>query len=171
MCGVNFNPAAKSCQSCPTLCDPRDGSPPGYRPWDSPGKNTGAGCHFFLQCMKVKKWKWSRSVMSDSSLPHGLWPTRLLHPWDFPGKSTGVGCILAEFNWIDYCSKGFPGGASGKERVCQWGRQNRPGFNPWVGKIPPGGGHGNPLQYSCLENPGDRGAWRAAVHRVAKSLN
>ena len=36
--------------------------------------------------------KWSRSVVSDSSRPHGLQPTRLLHPWDFPGKSTGVGC-------------------------------------------------------------------------------
>ena len=58
------------------------------RPWDSPGKNTGVGCHFLLQCMKVK----SESVMSDSSRPHGLQPTRLLHPWDFPGKSTGVGC-------------------------------------------------------------------------------
>ena len=33
----------------------------------------------------------------------------------------------------------------------------------------PGGGHGNPLQYSCLENPMDRGAWQAVVHRVAKS--
>ena len=33
----------------------------------------------------------------------------------------------------------------------------------------PGGGHGNPLQYSCLENPMDRGAWRATVYRVAKS--
>ena len=33
----------------------------------------------------------------------------------------------------------------------------------------PGGGHGNSLQYSCLENPMDRGAWRAIVHRVAKS--
>ena len=33
----------------------------------------------------------------------------------------------------------------------------------------PGGGHGNPLQYSCLENPMDRGAWWAAVHKVAKS--
>ena len=32
----------------------------------------------------------------------------------------------------------------------------------------PGGGHGKPLQYSCLENPMDRGAWRAAVHKVAK---
>ena len=46
--------AAKSLQSCPTLCDPRDGSPPGSHPWDSPGKNTGVGCHFLLQCMKVK---------------------------------------------------------------------------------------------------------------------
>ena len=47
----------------------------------------------------------------------------------------------------------------------QWGR---PGFDPWVGKIP-GGGHGNPLQYSCLENSMDRGAWWVTVHRVAKS--
>ena len=39
-----------------------------------------------------EKWKWSRSVVSDSSRPHGLQPTRLLRPWDFPGKSTGVGC-------------------------------------------------------------------------------
>ena len=46
--------AAKSLQSCPTLCDPIDGSPPGSHPWDSPGKNTGVGCHFLLQCTKVK---------------------------------------------------------------------------------------------------------------------
>ena len=39
-----------------------------------------------------EKWKWSRSVVSDPQLPHGLQPTRLLRPWDFPGKSTGVGC-------------------------------------------------------------------------------
>ena len=62
------------------------------RPWDSPGKNTGVGCHFFLQCMKVK----SESEVAQSCLtlrdPHGLQPTRLLCPWDFPGKSTGVGC-------------------------------------------------------------------------------
>ena len=45
--------AAKSLQSCPTLCDPIDGSPPGSHPWDSPGKNTGLGCHF-PQCMKGK---------------------------------------------------------------------------------------------------------------------
>ena len=39
-----------------------------------------------------EKSKWSRLVVSDSSWPHGLQPTRLLRPWDFPGKNTGVGC-------------------------------------------------------------------------------
>ena len=42
------------------------------------------------------------------------------------------------------------------------------GLIPELGRSP-GGGHGNPLQYSCLENPMDRGGWRAAVHGVAKS--
>ena len=47
--------AAKSLQLCPTLCNPIDGSPPRLpHPWDSPGKNTGVGCHFLLQCMRVK---------------------------------------------------------------------------------------------------------------------
>ena len=62
------------------------------RPWDSPGKNTGVGCHFLLQCMKVK----CESEVAQSSLtlkqPHGLQPTRLLCPWDFPGKSTALEC-------------------------------------------------------------------------------
>ena len=46
--------AAKSHQLCPTLHDPIDSRPPGSHPWDSPGKNTGVGCHFLLQCMKMK---------------------------------------------------------------------------------------------------------------------
>ena len=61
-------------------------------PWDSPGKNTGVGCHFLLQCMKVK----SKSEVAQScptQQPHVLEPTRLLHPWDFPGKSTGMECL------------------------------------------------------------------------------
>ena len=56
--------AAKSLQSCPTLCYPIDGSPSGSRPWDSPGKNTGMGCHFLLRCMKVK----SESEVAQSCL-------------------------------------------------------------------------------------------------------
>ena len=75
-----------------TLCDPIDSSPPGSLvPGIFPGKNTGVGCHFLLQCMKVKS---EREVALSCSIqwPHGLKPTRLLHPRDFPGKSTGVGC-------------------------------------------------------------------------------
>ena len=63
---------------------------------------------------------------------------------------------------------GFPGGTSSKEPTCQCRRNKRRKFNPWVRKSP-GVGHGNPLPYSCLENPMDKGAWRALVHRVAKS--
>ena len=44
----------------------------------------------------------------------------------------------------------------------------RPRFDPWVGRSP-GEGNGNPLQYSCVENPMDRGVWQATVHRVAES--
>ena len=61
------------------------------RPWDSPGKNTGVGCRFLLQCMKVRSEVKSLSHVQLQG-PHGLQPTRLLHPWDFPGKSTGMGC-------------------------------------------------------------------------------
>ena len=51
-----------------------------------------SGLPFPSPMHESEKWKWSRSVVSDSSRHHGLQPTRLLHPWDFPGKSTGVGC-------------------------------------------------------------------------------
>ena len=57
--------AAKSLQSCPTLCDPHRQQPTRLpRPWDSPGKNTGVGCHFLLQWMKVK----SESEVTQSCL-------------------------------------------------------------------------------------------------------
>ena len=51
-----------------------------------------SGLPFPSPMHESEKWKWSHSVVSDSSLPQGLQPTRLLRPWDFPGKSTGVGC-------------------------------------------------------------------------------
>ena len=60
------------------------------------------------------------------------------------------------------------GGASGKEPSGSAGGIRDKGSIPGS-KRSPGGGHGNPLQYSCLENPMDRGAWQVTVHRVAKS--
>ena len=56
------------------------------------GKNTVVGCHFLLQCIKVKSESEVAQSHPNSLRPHGLQPTRLLHPCDFPGKSTGVGC-------------------------------------------------------------------------------
>ena len=51
-----------------------------------------SGLPFPSPMHESEKWKWSHSVVSESSWPHGLQPTRLLRPWDFPGKSTGVSC-------------------------------------------------------------------------------
>ena len=59
---------------------------------------------------------------------------------------------------------GFPCSSVGKESACSAGD---PGLNPGLGRIP-GEGNGTPLQYPCLENLTDRGAWWAAVHVVAK---
>ena len=91
--------AAKLLQSYPTLSDPIDGSPAGST-WDSPGKNTEVGCHFLLQCMKVK----SESEVAqlcltlhdpmDFSLPgssaHGIFQTRVLE-W---------GAIAFSVKWV-----------------------------------------------------------------------
>ena len=55
-----------------------------------------------------------------------------------------------------------------KNRPANAGDIRDSGSIPRLGRSP-GGGHGNPLQYSCLENPMDRGAWQATVHRVADS--
>ena len=59
---------------------------------------------------------------------------------------------------------GFPGGSEGKESACNAGDL---GSIPGLGRSP-GGGHYNPLQNSCLENPMDRGAWWATAHGVLK---
>ena len=81
--------AAKSLQSCLTLVRPHRRQPTRLpRPWDSPGKNTGVGCHFLLQCMKVKsKSEVAQSCPTlrdpmDYSLPgssvHGIFQARVL---------------------------------------------------------------------------------------------
>ena len=70
-----------------------------------------SGLPFPSPMHESEKWKWSRSVVSDSSRPHGLRPTRLLHPWNFPVKSTGVGChcllrsfwLLLGVLWKEWC--------------------------------------------------------------------
>ena len=77
-----------------------------------------------------------------------------------PGKPLRFIIINLIVNYM-----GFPDDASGKEPACPWRRLK--GSIPGLRRSP-GGGNGNPLQYYCLENPMDRGAWRATVHRAAK---
>ena len=112
-------------------------------PWDSPGKNTGVGCHFLLQQMYLKdlitsfqdtagntQEKYSKAdrlhVSSDTS-PRGLHDTECPLPLgsvsDKPSFQQPSPGLLA-----------FPGGSAGKESTCNAG--DLPGFNPWVGKIP-----------------------------------
>ena len=66
---------------------------------------------------------------------------------------------------ILYLLSGFPDGSEGKESTCSTGDL---GLILGLGRSP-GEGNGNPLQYSCLENPMDRGAWWATVYGVAES--
>ena len=63
---------------------------------------------------------------------------------------------------------GFPLWLSGKESACQRRGHRDAGSIPQSGRSPVGG-HGNLRQYSCLENPMDRGAWWATVHGIMKS--
>ena len=83
--------------------------------------------------------------------------------------------LLPHFGYCEQCcyehrgaciflNYGFPGGSDGKASACNAGD---PGSIPGLGRSP-GEGNGDPLQYSCLENSMDRGAWKAAVHGVAE---
>ena len=103
MAAVAAATAAKSLQLYPTLCDPIDGSSPIRLPcpWDSPGKNTGVGCHLLLQCMKVE----SESEVAQSCLTpsdpmdcsppsiHGIFRAIVLE-WDAIAFSNIISLVL-----------------------------------------------------------------------------
>ena len=72
---------------------------------------------------------------------------------------------IYKFFSLIFMTKFFPGGSAVKESAYSAGDM---GLIPVLGRAPKGG-NGNPLRYSCLENPMDRGAWWAKVHRVTKS--
>ena len=132
----NSPAAAKSPQLCLTLYDPVHGSPPGSAVSGTFQARTRVGCHFLLQCMKVK----SESEVAQSC-------PILRDPMDcnLPGSSVHGIFQARVLEWV---------------AIAFSRRHKRRRFDPWVGKIP-SGGHGNPLQYSCLEDPVDRQAWWA----------
>ena len=118
VCCIAAAAAAKSLQSCPTLQPHRRQPTRLPRPWDSPGKNTGVGCHFLLQCTKVKsESEVTRSCLTlsnpiDFSLPgssiHGIFQARVLE-WGAIFFSTIVARLtlilyqsLDDYSWFAY---------------------------------------------------------------------
>ena len=110
--------AAKLLQPCLILCDPIDGSPPGLPiPRDSPGKNTGVGCHFLLQYMKVKsESEVSQSCLTlcdpmDCNLPgssvHGIFQARVPE-WGAIAFSVSIIQLLSQLLDKPYCNIGLP---------------------------------------------------------------
>ena len=84
-----------------------------------------SGLPFPSPMHESEKWKWSRSVVSDSQRLHGLQPTRLLRPWDFPGKSTGVGCHCLQpcLTLCDPMGCSLPGSSTHRilqARILEW---------------------------------------------------
>ena len=112
------------------------------RPWNSPGKNTGVGCHFLLQYMNVQVKSLSRVRL-------------LATPW----TAAYQGSPSIGFSRQKYWS-GVPLPSPKVEVLV-----HKYASFVWHN----GEGNGNPLHYSCLENPVDGRAWWAAVHRVAQS--
>ena len=94
--------AVKSLLSCLTLCDPIDGSPLGSRPCDSPGKNTGVGCHFLLQCMKVKSESEVAQSCPTLSNPRDCGPPGSSVHGIFQARVLEWGAIAFSINSWDY---------------------------------------------------------------------
>ena len=131
------------------------------RPWDSPGKNTGGGCHALLQGI----------FPTQGSNPGLLHCRQTLYPLSHQGSpiicrrrlsliyqvlliQCSLGVRLGRLS-LPSTLAGFPSGSDGKASACNAGD---PGLIPGSGRCP-GEGNGNPLQCSCLENPRDGGAW------------
>ena len=115
-----------------------------------------------LPCSALFSPRWLRSAKWERFLfKYDLgWSTDCSQNfWSFAYSTTVTGLIPTYFLCL-----GFPGGPAGKQSTCSAGD---PGSIPGSGRSP-GEWNGYPLQYSCLENPMDRGVWQATVHGVTK---
>ena len=148
-------------QLCLTLCDPLDCSP------------LGLSVHGILQA-RILEWvaiplfrgfSWPREQTCSPALQADSYHLT------YQGSQGSAYFSLNIINILAMHFLGFPGCVCGKESACQCRKCKRLWFNPLVRKIPWSRKwqNGDPLQYFCLENPMDRGAWQATVHGVEKS--
>ena len=139
------------------------------------------GCIFplYFTWKKIISYFLSTTYSQNTELGPGemaqlCMPWRPLCWWSNADRIKGIHkpCMSANVNGAyskSYAIDGAPLMAQwAKESACNIGEAGNVGLIPGLGRSP-GGGYGNPLQYSHLENPMDRGAWWATVHRVAKS--
>ena len=141
------------------LPEPEAGVSPtqGWRSWRSPflDNSRTTGCSSPLPMGPTAAW----------ILETGAGPSSWAAGTELTGQSKHLLCFVLFLLINAYISRGFPTDSDGKESACNAGDQ---GSNPGTER-PPGEGNDNPLQYSCLENPMDTGAWRATVCGVAES--
>ena len=159
----NYQSVSSVAQSCPTLCDPMNRSMPGLPVHHQLPESTQTHVHCVgesaLRIRWPKYWSFRFSIS----------PTN-----DHPGLIS-----LGWTGWISLQSKGLYYLSNVRHQASQValvvknlsanaGDKRDPGSIPGLGRSP-GGRHSNPFQYSCLENPMDRGTWQATVRRVAVS--
>ena len=133
------------------------------RPWDSPGKNTGVGCHFLLQCMKVKSESEVAQLCPTLSDPMDCSPPGSSVHWIFQARVLEWGAIAFSRRRARLPISvflGFPCGSAGKVSACNVADLS---LIPGLARSPEEG-KGYPLQYSGLENSMD-----CIVHAVTKS--
>ena len=124
--------------------------------------------HVITEADKFRIYRVSQQARDPKTSPYCSSNPKALFWQDFlllGGFSLLVYSVLWLFEWGQPIFRHFPGGSDGKVFTCNAGDL---GSIPGSG-ISPGEGNGNPLQYSCLENSMDGGAWRAVVHGVTKS--
>ena len=139
-----LRPGFLACKQLPSHCEPTETSLWVHRKGESKGELSGASTY-----------KDSDPMSHQLEDPPPL--TSFNHNYFLRG-------LISEYSWVS-TYKGFPGGSDGKASAYNVGDQ---GSIPESGRSP-GEGNDNPLQYFCLENPMDGGAWEATVHGVAKS--
>ena len=144
----------------PVVCDNMDGLWGHYVKWNK----SDIEQYFMLSLTCGIKWWFPGAEVGGKEK---YWSNRM-----FPIKKWISSWVLmwsmVTIEIINKTYLGFLGGASGKEPACQC-RQNLTLVWSLGWEDSPGGGHGNPFQYSCLENPIDRRDWQATVYRVTKS--